>query len=82
LQGSRDSGRGGPEPAGIGPGDLGFAFGTRKNGDVVIRRGGRSVAVLRKQAAARFLHRISSGDDPQQLMARVTGNYRRGNERA
>jgi hypothetical protein len=36
--------------------------------------------VLRGQAAARFLDEVERGDD-QELMARVTGNYRRGNER-
>jgi hypothetical protein len=36
--------------------------------------------VLRGGAAARFLSDVEGGD-PQELMARVTGNYRHGNER-
>lgn len=31
--------------------------------------------------AERFLSKVERGDD-QELMARVTGNYRRGNERS
>ena len=60
--------------------DLGFSYTTRKDGDVVILRDGREVAVLRNDAATRFLARVERGD-PQQVMARATGNYRRGNER-
>lgn len=48
--------------------------------DVVIRHHGTTATVLRGAAAADFLAEIDSGD-PQLLMARVTGNYRRGNER-
>ena len=36
--------------------------------------------MLRGAAAARFLDDVEA-DDEQELMARVTGNYRRGNER-
>jgi hypothetical protein len=58
----------------------GFAYTTRKSGDVVISRDGAEVTVLRGTAASRFLESVATGD-PQELMARVTGNYRRGNER-
>jgi hypothetical protein len=61
-------------------GDLGFTFAARSSGDVAISRHGKVVTVLRGDAATRFLRRIESGD-PQQVMARATGNYRRGNER-
>ena len=61
--------------------ELPFDYQTRKSGDVVIRRDGREVTVLRGKAAARFLQDVVRRD-PQQLMARVTGNYRRGNERS
>jgi hypothetical protein len=61
-------------------GDLGFSFQTRKSGDVVISREGRPVATLRGPAARDFLAAVDAGD-PQQVMARLTGNYRRGNER-
>lgn len=58
----------------------GFAYSTRKNGEVVITHHGRVAAILRDARAARFLARIESSDD-QEVMARVTGNYKRGNER-
>lgn len=48
---------------------------------VEIRHRGRLAATLRKAAALRFLSDIERGD-PQQVMARVTGNYKRGNERS
>ena len=57
----------------------GFAY-TRRGDDVLITHLGRRAATLRGDAAARFLDDVERGD-PQQVMARVTGNYRRGNER-
>lgn len=60
--------------------DLGFTFQIRKSGAVVISRDGRAVATLRGPAAREFLEEMA-GSDPQQVMARHTGNYRRGNER-
>ena len=64
-------------------GDLGFAGRVTKDGDVVVLRGGRVVTTLRGAAAADFLTEIKSAEPAaaQQLMARVTGNYKRGNER-
>jgi hypothetical protein len=61
------------------PADLGFRWRRFKNGDVEIRRDGRVVTVLRGSAADRFVAAVGHGD-PQQVMARATGNYRRGNE--
>ncbi|HEU4320271.1 MAG TPA: hypothetical protein VFS66_09335 [Acidimicrobiia bacterium] len=58
----------------------GFAYTTRKNGEVVITHHGRDAAVLRGEAARRFLARVTDGDE-QEIMARATGNYKRGNER-
>ncbi|GAA4965654.1 hypothetical protein [Actinoplanes utahensis] len=58
----------------------GFTYRLRKNGDVEVLHHGRSASVLRGAAAARFLVDVDNGD-PQELMARVTGNYRHGNER-
>lgn len=62
--------------------DLGFRHESRANGEVVIRRQGREVTILRGQAARAFLAKLANGDDAdaQQLMARITGNYKRGNE--
>ena len=62
------------------PGPEGFDYETR-GGDVVITHHGRRATVLRGAAAARFLADVEDGADEQELMARVTGNYRRGNER-
>lgn len=58
----------------------GFEYAARKNGEVVITRFGRRAAVLRGAKAERFLEQLNA-HDPQQLMARVTGNYKRGNEK-
>ncbi|GGQ73128.1 hypothetical protein [Couchioplanes azureus] len=58
----------------------GFAFRLRGSGEVEVLHHGRVATVLRGSAAARFLADVDRGD-PQELMARVTGNYRRGNER-
>ena len=64
-------------------GPSGFGWTERKNGDVVITHHGRQATVLRGRRAADFLDDVDGGDDAsaQELMARVTGNYRRGNER-
>ena len=59
----------------------GFAYVVRKSGDVVVTHHGATAAVLRGRAAERFLAEVERSDDPQLTMARVTGNYRRGNER-
>lgn len=58
----------------------GFSYVRRKNGDIVISHSGRHAVTLRGPKADRFMDDISSRD-PQQVMARVTGNYKRGNER-
>lgn len=56
-------------------------FDYRLEGDtVVITHHGKRATVLRGQAAARFLEDVEGGDE-QELMARATGNYKRGNER-
>ncbi len=57
----------------------GFAYEARGDA-VVVTHHGRTATTLRGQAARRFLEDVER-EDPQQLMARVTGNYRRGNER-
>ena len=60
--------------------DLGYGFDVRKSGEVVITRNGERVATLRGDAAQKFLRKAGEGN-PQQVMARATGNYKRGNER-
>ena len=58
----------------------GFEYRVRKDGDVVIHHHGRQATVLRGEAAERFLADVQR-KEPQEVMARATGNYRRGNER-
>ncbi len=62
------------------PAPSGFSY-EREGGAVAIYHHGRRATVLRGPAAERFLVDVESGD-AQQLMARATGNYKRGNERA
>lgn len=61
----------------------GFSFRACKGGEVEIRHYGRVATTLRGSAAADFLDEVAAGseEDAQQLMARLTGNYKRGNER-
>lgn len=65
------------------PGDLGFAYQRGRDGEVAISRQGRVVTTLRGRAAQDFLADVEGtpADAQQQAMARVTGNYKRGNER-
>lgn len=57
----------------------GFSFVQRKNGEVVITHHGRQATVLRGSKATKFLADVERRD-PQEVMARATGNYKRGNE--
>jgi hypothetical protein len=58
----------------------GFRFEQRAGGVVVITHRGRLASTLRGARAAAFLAAVAGGD-PQVVMARWTGNYKRGNER-
>lgn len=58
----------------------GFDYRVQRDGTVTITHQGRPATTLRGRAAADFLDDVER-DDPQELMARLTGNYRRGNER-
>ncbi|BCJ25993.1 hypothetical protein [Actinocatenispora sera] len=59
-----------------------FSYQVTKSGEVRISRGGRVVVTLRGAQADRVVARLGAGDEAdQQLLARVTGNYRRGTER-
>ena len=59
----------------------GFSFVQRKSGAVVISHHGRTATILRGHKAEAFLAKLAHGDG-QELMARATGNYKRGNERS
>ena len=60
-----------------------FGCSVAKNGTVSIRWRGRVVTLLRGTDAARFQTRIAATDTvgAQLVMAKVTGNFKRGNER-
>jgi len=61
----------------------GFDYRKQKNGDVVISHQGRMATTLRNDAASDFLEDMDGTDlaEAQEIMARLTGDYRRGNER-
>ena len=60
-----------------------FGCASRADGSIVINYHGAPVTVLRGRAAERFTTRMAGADAgaAQQLMARATGNFKRGNER-
>ena len=62
------------------PAPTGFEYDVRSSGDIVITHHGRIATTLRGRRAERFLARVADGE-PQHLMARATGNYKRGTER-
>jgi len=64
--------------------DLGFTFEIRKDGRVEIFHRSLRAATLRGRVAREFLEDAERMPKPelQQVMARLTGNYKRGNERS
>ncbi len=60
-----------------------LSFRANKRGEVFVSYHGRVITTLRGAAAADFVAQIdgASDEEQQQLMARVTGNFKRGNER-
>ena len=65
------------------PAPTGFEWSVRKAGEIAIRHHGREVTIVRGRAAERLAERLAAVDDDgvQHLLARATGNYKRGNER-
>lgn len=63
--------------------DLGFTWRRRQGETVEVCHRGRLASTLRGSDAIDFLAEVEacSPEDAQQLMARLTGNYKRGNER-
>lgn len=61
-------------------GDL-FDYHMTKANKVLIYWNDQLVTTLANKQAQKFLRQLDEGADPQQLMARVTGNFKRGNER-
>jgi hypothetical protein len=62
--------------------DLGFTF-KDKSGEIQIFHHGRKATTLRGLKAVEFREEVAYTDfsAQQQIMARLTGNYKRGNER-
>ena len=62
--------------------DLGFTV-KEKAGEITIFHNGRKATTLRGSKAADFICELEqlSFSELQQLMARLTGNYKHGNER-
>jgi hypothetical protein len=64
----------------------GFRYSVSKAGTVTFTHHGRAAGTLRGRGAAAFLafaERLEEdSEELQQRMARLTGNYKRGNERA
>jgi len=60
-----------------------FSWVARADGTVIISHRGTPVTTLRGKVAAGFLTRVAGADDAaaQRHMARITGNFKRGNER-
>ena len=60
-----------------------FDWQATQDGRVRITWRGRVVTTLAGAAAARFVHQAESADEEtvQGLLARATGNFKRGNER-
>ncbi|MGY5881849.1 MAG: hypothetical protein RTV31_16485 [Candidatus Thorarchaeota archaeon] len=54
-----------------------------RKGEARISWKGKVVTVLRRESAMKFLERISVANEKeaQLIMAKVTGNFKRGNER-
>lgn len=59
-----------------------FSYRVTKDGRVLVSRGGRLVVTVGGSRAERLVALLGEGEDQdQELLARATGNYRRGNER-
>lgn len=60
-----------------------FAYRTNKAGNVFISWNGKQVTILQDAAARKFLATIAGleGKAAQLVMAKITGNFKRGNER-
>ncbi|SDR71221.1 hypothetical protein SAMN04489751_0173 [Brevibacterium sandarakinum] len=59
-----------------------FDYRMTKSGLIIIVRNGRTVMEIGGKKASALIAKLGAGyESDQQLLARVTGNYRRGNER-
>ncbi len=59
-----------------------FSYRITQSGEVRVERDGRGVGIIRGAAARRLVPRLGASDENDQLLlAKATGNYKRGNER-
>ncbi len=63
--------------------NLGFSYKITKNNQVFVYRNSKKITILRGSNAIEFIEEEQSLDDNelQQILARLTGNYKRGNEK-
>jgi hypothetical protein len=62
-----------------------FAYQITKKGTVVIYYGGKQIKIVKGREAERLIARIKEAEDSitevQLLLAKITGNFKRGNEK-
>jgi hypothetical protein len=60
-----------------------FDYRVTSGGHVLVDRGGRTVVTVSGASAAKLVTSLSTADErsAQLLLAKATGNYKRGNER-
>ncbi|MBG9588371.1 MULTISPECIES: hypothetical protein [Bacillaceae] len=61
-----------------------FSFRVNKNSTVFLDFNGKQVKILKGKESEKFLKRMSDAEDEksrQLIMAKITGNFKRGNER-
>ncbi|MEK5479796.1 hypothetical protein NYE70_23140 [Paenibacillus sp. FSL R5-0407] len=61
-----------------------FLYRTSKNGAVFLEYFGKVVKTLKGKEAERFLEKVNAAKDEKELqllLAKATGNFKRGNER-
>jgi hypothetical protein len=60
-----------------------FAWRTTADGKVIVSRGGQQVTVVAGPRGAKLAAQLATAgeEQAQQLLARATGNYKRGNEK-
>lgn len=61
-----------------------FSFRLNKNNTVFLDYNGKQVKILKGKEAEKFLKKMNDAEDEksrQLIMAKITGNFKRGNER-
>ncbi|KPL58852.1 hypothetical protein [Rossellomorea vietnamensis] len=64
--------------------DIPFDYRVNKDGSIYIEYEGKQVKILKGREADKFLKKVKGADDEkgiQLIMAKATGNFKRGNER-